>query len=110
MKCDDAGPIGAAPPPVERIVHRRERAGHLPGRAAVERGRRGAAERIVRALLVVFDPERIEAALLRTGRPRRRPRRVALEDAMKLLMRSVLLGTAGIDPFDADPQLHPPHA
>jgi hypothetical protein len=65
------------------------------------------AERLVRALGVVFLHKPIEAALLAATRVRRRPRRGGFEHAMKLLVGAILIGPSRRDVLEHDAQAEP---
>ena len=56
----------------------------------------------MRSLLVVLFKEPVKALLLEYEILRRRTRRLGFERAMHALVRAVLLGVAGDDPFDPD--------
>ena len=105
-------PIGADVPgfPVTGIFQR-GRSGRPGawGRAVMPR-RHLIAESLMRAFFVVFAPKRVKAALLAAERVGRGTGRLRFQDAMKLLVRSILIGTARNDLFDRNPQPEPGHS
>jgi hypothetical protein len=78
-----------------RVLDRREGPGVQAGRRLVQRGGRSAAEKLVRAFIVVEDPEPVESALLGEQVSLGRSRRCRLEGPMHPLVGPVLLGLAG---------------
>jgi len=81
----------------------RARIGAIGG--AIERGRRGEIQGLVRTLVVVLGAEVVEAALLLGQRRRRRIGRFRLEGAVQALEAAVLLRLARLDPLRFDAEL-----
>ena len=88
---------------VERVVELLQAAVGLAG-AGVELGRELHAERLVRALLVVFVDEGVELRLLLEEVVGGRLGGFLLERQMHALMAAVLLRMPGSDPLDLDPE------
>ena len=66
-------------------------------------------QRLVRALLVEFLLEMVKPGLLLEEVGTRRARGLLLQGQVHAFVPAVLLGMAGLDPFDADAQAEPPH-
>ena len=81
-----------------------------PRRRSMDGGRRDLAQRLVRPLVVVLAPERIEAALLRRHRRAGWERGLLLEGEMKPLVAAVLLRLAHVDVLGPDAELDQPGA
>src|SRR5439155_1169499 len=77
-------------------------------RGTIATGRHVVAQRRVRPLVVVFEAEAPEAALLRRRVARRGARRFRLEHGMKLFVRSILVRASEGDPLGDDAEADPP--
>jgi hypothetical protein len=101
----------AADPPtlkVRRILVRRQAGRQRTVGALVDRRRRFLAQRIVRPLPVVDQPEPIECTLLKLRCRTRRPRRFCLQRTVEAFVRAVLLRPAWTNPFEPDAEPQPP--